>query len=438
MDNRTSSEIHAKLEAAITEWQNQATAAQTTLTKQIQGAKEQLDGILKEASLSGYGPEKLASALRAELRALKQSTETADSQLSKLRERVTELEATAGEREESLRDAKQRVAQLEQSTAERADAGQAARRRVTELEAAASDRDEQLEAEKRRATELERALSEQKDAAQKLEKRLSQSDRNLAASKAEVEKAQDEVRAQKAASEKAADLKAQLQAERERAIELEERLREETAKGTKSALAQQLAEAVKAREELHKEMVGLRIEMDRLRRVNAELSGVGVVPPDEVEEALGVSGQDHQGKKRQIGEILVEAGSITREQLEIALEEQRGSPAKHLGSILVEREFTTEEVVAQALASQCKLPFVRLHEKSVSPEAVELVSFRLANLHSCVPLSVTESTLVLAMVNPFDLVAIEDVERASSRNVEPVVAVASEVRSAIGRHYLST
>ena len=67
--------------------------------------------------------------------------------------------------------------------------------------------------------------------------------------------------------------------------------------------------------------------------------------------------------------------------------------------------------------------------------AAALISERLANQHLCVPVEANEEAITLAMANPLDLVAIEDVERAYGRKVDVVVGTATQIRAAIGKYY---
>lgn len=145
--------------------------------------------------------------------------------------------------------------------------------------------------------------------------------------------------------------------------------------------------------------------------------------------------ENTQSHKRSMGEILEQAEVITSEQLLEALEAQRSTPQRHLGEILVEMGITTPEAIALVLALQSEVDYVRLHEMTVEPEATALISERLAQLHTCIPIHATEDSLTLAISNPMDLVAIEDVERASNRKVDVLVATAQDVREAIAKHY---
>lgn len=144
---------------------------------------------------------------------------------------------------------------------------------------------------------------------------------------------------------------------------------------------------------------------------------------------------DTQGNRRPMGKILLDAGVVSTEQLEAALREQQTAWNRHLGNILVELGFTTEGIIAQTLAAQIRIPYVHLLQEVVEPEAIAMISGSLAHHHSCIPLRVQEERLVVAMTNPFDLVALEDLQLAAGRGIEAVVAPADEVRRALRRYY---
>ncbi len=136
-------------------------------------------------------------------------------------------------------------------------------------------------------------------------------------------------------------------------------------------------------------------------------------------------------KKPSLGEILLEAKIIDKHQLEEALNIQKQTPMKHLGEVLIEKYAVSEYAIAQSLASQCNVPFSLLTEKDISPDAINAVPARIIRQHNCIPIRVTERTLTVAITNPIDLVAIEDLEHASGKRVEVVVSTPSDIKNLI-------
>ena len=132
--------------------------------------------------------------------------------------------------------------------------------------------------------------------------------------------------------------------------------------------------------------------------------------------------------------MLVEAGLLTRGQLAEALEAQRGTGA-FLGEIIVEKGFVTAAIVAEALSRQLSLPFVDLSQAVVAEEAIDLVPQRLAEELVALPLKVSKRFLVVAMHDPLNLMAVEELAFRTNRGIKQVVAPKSEILEAIQRHY---
>jgi type IV pilus assembly protein PilB len=144
------------------------------------------------------------------------------------------------------------------------------------------------------------------------------------------------------------------------------------------------------------------------------------------------------GEKPKLGELLVQAGAIDEAQLKSALGEQRqwGRP---LGMTLVRMGFLEEDTLVQTLASQLKMPVVKLTGKQVSPEVLERLPVELAEKHRCIPLLVNDeggqAVLYLGMENPVDLEAIDDISFRLSEKVRPVLVAPTELEEALQRHY---
>lgn len=252
--------------------------------------------------------------------------------------------------------------------------------------------------------------------------------------------------AQQEAERRAAHLERTAQQLREQVASLEVELAEARGASSRSgdsdsvtdtadhSLPNQLAQALSDREEAHQEIVVLRAEIESLRRRSAT-PAEAAPQPSGVPEHIATAALDSRGHKRRTGDILVTAGVITQEQLDSALVEQETSRHRRLGEILVARGYTAEDLVAQVLASQVQAPFVLLNDATVELAAVRLINGRLASHHACIPIRITPEELTLAMSNPLDLIAIEDVELATNLRVTPVVATASDIADAIGRYY---
>jgi hypothetical protein len=153
------------------------------------------------------------------------------------------------------------------------------------------------------------------------------------------------------------------------------------------------------------------------------------------DENVPASGFDESGRKRRIGEILRASGHITQEQLMDALKKQQEARRRKLGAILVENGYTSDEAVAETVAVQLGLPYVRLGSQPVSSSIVRLCSRKLARMHRCMPIRATGNELTLAMCDPLDLVAIDDVERVTHLRVNVVVAPTTDIEKAHEQYY---
>ena len=183
---------------------------------------------------------------------------------------------------------------------------------------------------------------------------------------------------------------------------------------------------------LQDELVRLRREVEELREESLELDEYGAPP---FEARIRDEAFDDTGKRRPMGLILLKAGLISTEQLEKALSHQRSAWNRHLGSILVELGFVEEEAVARAIAAQTRVEFVHLSETPPLMDAVRMVSRKLAEHHTVIPLRTHLNELQVAMANPLDLVALEDLKLATGRPIQPLVATANDIETAIKRYY---
>ncbi len=206
-------------------------------------------------------------------------------------------------------------------------------------------------------------------------------------------------------------------------------------KGELSDARAQVAATASAPQAAHTEIARLRARVLELMARDAEKPSRGRGDLSLQYERILSQAHDEEGRRRRMGEILVSAGVITDEQLDAALNEQKTAWNRHLGAVLVDLGFVSEDTVAQALAAQIKVPYVRLVHETPKPDALTLLSRALAHHHTCVPLRFERDVLVVAMANPMDLVAIDDIELATRRTIKPVVASASEIKGALRQHY---
>src|SRR4249919_2896920 len=135
-------------------------------------------------------------------------------------------------------------------------------------------------------------------------------------------------------------------------------------------------------------------------------------------------------KAKQLGQILIEQGLITAAQLEQALEEHRKTP-KSLGRVLIDMGMIKEADLVRALAEQVGLEFVDLDAFQIDPTATVLLPEALARRYRALPIGEREGKLLVAMSDPANVYALDDIRTITGRDVQPVVATANDVEHAI-------
>ena len=488
-------DILVRLEDVVAKWSAEVTETQGGLSDRLTCIRERLDTVAAGHAARTVERAALADA-EATVEALKEMVSlreddlrTAAERSTRLEQRVADLSAEAqtlqagqtvpGDQVEGARgplaQAKSDRDALAQLTAQYEQDALDGATRIEELEAQAAtlaDDLARLQAQLAHNTEVHKASEEALEA---LHAELAQARERLAQAEAHERGPKGAVQAEPAldpadyerlvdeaaalreelaqANEQVTELRRQLAAhpplgeldelqrileqERERADLLEGQLYQPRDDADRVALREQLAGALRDRDEAHQEIVSLRTEVDMLRRANAGLT-IPAEPDGAKTETLPIERLGEDGHKRWMGEILIELGVITPEQLQEAVDEQALTPQRRLGAILVECGYTTEDVVARVLARQLDLPFVRLTEQVVDDVAPRIITAQLAKRRMCVPITVAPDRIVLAMANPFDLVAIEDVERTIDRRVDPAVTTPSDIASALLRYYETT
>jgi type IV pilus assembly protein PilB len=136
---------------------------------------------------------------------------------------------------------------------------------------------------------------------------------------------------------------------------------------------------------------------------------------------------------KSLGEILIDKGLITTEQLGDAFEEHQQT-GHSLGRVLVNRRFVTEKDLVAALATRIGMQFVDLTEADVDPRAATMVGESLMRRHSVLPYTFNDAKLVVAMADPSNVVALDDLRTATKMDIEPVVAVREDVLAAIDKY----
>ena len=141
-----------------------------------------------------------------------------------------------------------------------------------------------------------------------------------------------------------------------------------------------------------------------------------------------------QPQTRRLGDLLVAEGLISEAQLKQALAEQKGKTEK-LGSILARLGFITEEQLIGFLSRQYGIPSITLSNVDVDAETLRLVPPPIARKYEVLPVKRIGGTLTLAMADPTNVFALDDVAFMTSLQILPVVAPQAAIRKAIDKHY---
>ncbi len=136
-----------------------------------------------------------------------------------------------------------------------------------------------------------------------------------------------------------------------------------------------------------------------------------------------------------LGDYLVQRGLIEPQQLEAALARQQVGGDALLGQILLQQGLLEEETLARALAEIAGVPFVSLRAGELEASALQALPRDIPARYRCVPVAGAGDTLRVAFADPFDILAVDEIERRTGLRVKVVCATEADVREAIERHY---
>ena len=199
-----------------------------------------------------------------------------------------------------------------------------------------------------------------------------------------------------------------------------------------------------------------------VKRLGEILSEKGMVTPEMIERAI----QEQQGiRDEKVGQVLLKKQIITDEQLEQGLEEQRQRPGKRIGDILLEQGFVdrvqvdealeaqkhqrekklgeimvglgyaTYKMIGIALAIQYNIPFMDLSGQTIDSQLRELVPVKIARRLQVMPLSVQQGVLTVAIADPTEQAAIDELQNMIGLTVITVASTPPDISRAINRFY---
>jgi len=139
-------------------------------------------------------------------------------------------------------------------------------------------------------------------------------------------------------------------------------------------------------------------------------------------------------KRKKLGEILKSSGLISEQQLQKALEFQKGEGAL-IGEILIKLGFVGEIDIVQALTTQYGFPYIPVENYELNQEMTKVIPENMARQYGVVPIDVMGDILTIAMSNPLNVQAIEDIEMLTQLKVQVFVSTMTDINDAIGKNY---
>ncbi|HON09390.1 MAG TPA: ATPase, T2SS/T4P/T4SS family [Chitinispirillaceae bacterium] len=166
--------------------------------------------------------------------------------------------------------------------------------------------------------------------------------------------------------------------------------------------------------------------------IGTVLVKLGFISDDDLSSVLGQ--QIHLDQKKRIGEVLLEQGLLTEEQLQAGLEEQRKTGLQ-LGKCLVNLGFISENTLVDVLSAQLDIQHVVLENFSFSRQLVHVIPEEMARRYKAIPLFEQDGVITVAMADPTNLRTIDHLKFKTGKEIEPVIATEKSIIAAIDKNY---
>lgn len=139
-------------------------------------------------------------------------------------------------------------------------------------------------------------------------------------------------------------------------------------------------------------------------------------------------------QRKRLGDILVEAGVISAQQLQEALSKQK-ILGKRLGKVLVDTGITTEDSIATTLAAQMSIPYLNLNEITITPEVLTTIPDGIVRSHNLLPVKLEGNRLQITMSDPLDVFIIDEITFQTGYELEIGISPESQIEAAIKHYY---
>ena len=144
--------------------------------------------------------------------------------------------------------------------------------------------------------------------------------------------------------------------------------------------------------------------------------------------------QEGKPQRKRLGDILVEAGVISAQQLQEALSKQK-ILGKRLGKVLVDTGITTEDSIATTLAAQMSIPYLNLNEITITPEVLTTIPDGIVRSHNLLPVKLEGNRLQITMSDPLDVFIIDEITFQTGYELEIGISPESQIEAAIKHYY---
>ncbi|MCT8137499.1 Flp pilus assembly complex ATPase component TadA [Anaerobacillus sp. CMMVII] len=141
-----------------------------------------------------------------------------------------------------------------------------------------------------------------------------------------------------------------------------------------------------------------------------------------------------QKQRKRLGDLLVEAGVISEAQLMTALAEQKKTKNR-LGDQLAAMNLVSEQQIIEVLEFQLGIPHVNLYKQKIDPNLINVISDEMARRYQMIPIRKEGNILVVAMADPLDYFALDDLRLSTGFDIQPAIAKKQELQLAINRYY---
>lgn len=143
---------------------------------------------------------------------------------------------------------------------------------------------------------------------------------------------------------------------------------------------------------------------------------------------------DRHLKRQRLGDILVHSGAISEHELNLAVEHQRQTDLR-LGEVLIKFNFISEELMRKTLSTQLNIPYVNLKDVSIDRSLSKVINKNYAKKHNIVPLARVGDTITLAMDDPTSYLLVEELETMSGVNINVVTSTRKQIKEAFNKLY---